>query len=165
MQHASEPFSIRAAGADDLPRLRALLSAAALPVDDLERADVRLWLMEDADGATVGCAGLEGTGPDVLLRSLVVAPARRGRGCAALLVDHAGAAAAESGAARLWALTQTAERWFLAQGWQRTARPDAPAAIRATAQFSGICPASAVLLTRSVPVRHAPERPSMHQGI
>ncbi|WP_404378571.1 arsenic resistance N-acetyltransferase ArsN2 [Caenispirillum salinarum] len=151
--HLPNASPIRAAGPDDLPRLRPLLSDAALPVDDLERADVRLWLMEDTDGTPVACVGLEGTGPHILLRSLVVAPPLRSQGRAAQLVEHACTAAADAGAGVLWALTQTAERWFLAQDWQRAERADAPEPIRATPQFSGLCPASAVLLTRPVPDR------------
>jgi amino-acid N-acetyltransferase len=45
-------------------------------------------------------------------------------------------------------LTTTAESFFAKHGYQRAARESAPAAIRGTREFAGICPASSTFMLR-----------------
>jgi amino-acid N-acetyltransferase len=85
-----------------------------------------------------------------LLRSLVVAPRRRGTGEGAALLKHAEDHARGEGVRTLYLLTNTAESFFAKHGYQRAARESAPAAIRATREFSGICPASSAFMMRQL---------------
>ena len=96
----------------------------------------------------VAVVGLEAQGPAGLLRSLAVAPEWRGRGLADALVRHAEAVAAAQGVQTLFLLTTTAEAFFLQRGYRHADRASAPAFIRATPQFSGLCPATSAFLCK-----------------
>lgn len=137
---------LRAATAADLPAITALLAAEGLPTDDIAAAGVRLWLAEDAGAAGVlGCGGLEDHGEVALVRSLVTAPAARGTGLGARLLARLEAEAAAAGATAAWLLTTGDGAFFVRHGYRTAERAAAPAALRATRQFSSLCPASAHL--------------------
>lgn len=125
------------------------LRAADLPTEDLGRAGQRVFALVDADGPCAWGAW-EGEGPDRLLRSVVVAPSKRGRGLGRTLVRALERAGADDGARRFWLLTTTAADVFEALGYRRVARAEAPAEILAHPQFVGLCPASAACLLRDV---------------
>lgn len=147
--------SLRAVPADRDPergRVRALLEDAGLPVDDLDAAGVSLWLVLDGEGATAGCFGLEGEGGDVLLRSVAVPVARRGTGTGTTLVALAERVARDRGATRLVLLTQTAAPFFAALGYATVDRAGVAGAVRESAQFRTLCPASAACLAKRLGV-------------
>lgn len=83
-----------------------------------------------------------------LLRSLAVAPEFRGHGFARALVTHAEAQAQSQGVETLYLLTNTAESFFYAAGYVLTSRNMAPAVIRQTSQFAGLCPSSSAFLSK-----------------
>ena len=78
---------LRAARATDLPAVIELLETSGLPTGDLTEAMLASFCVADEDGGVVGVAGVEVFGTCALMRSLAVAPARRGRGVAARLVE------------------------------------------------------------------------------
>jgi amino-acid N-acetyltransferase len=84
-----------------------------------------------------------------LLRSLVVAPAHRGRGLGDGLVRRLERAAADWGVERFWLLTTTAKTFFARRGFRVTPRADAPAEIAATHEFKSLCPSTATCMTRA----------------
>ncbi|TVR96499.1 MAG: GNAT family N-acetyltransferase [Rhodospirillales bacterium] len=129
-------------------QLRNALAEAGLPHADIAE-NGRTFFAGEFGGITVGYIGLEVHGKDALLRSLVVVEAERGRGFGSALVGKAIAAAAAEGADRVWVLTTTAAGFLQGRGFTRVAREAAPAAIRATAEFASLCPATAVCLTRT----------------
>lgn len=124
------------------------LRQAGLPVEDLGGAGQRFWRFGGNDGGTLGYAGLEGEGPDVLLRSVTIAPAARGRGHGLALVDAIADEAVTRGVERLWLLTLDAAGFFEKAGFTRVPRATAPPAIAATAEFVSLCPATAVCMAR-----------------
>ena len=78
-------MNVAAAQPADLPAIRALLTANALPSADLTPAHLgSFWIVEDAAGL-VGVVGLEPHGRAALLRSLAVRVDRRGHGIGAAL--------------------------------------------------------------------------------
>nr|WP_298147317.1 arsenic resistance N-acetyltransferase ArsN2 [uncultured Pseudomonas sp.] len=128
---------------------RQLLSACGLPTDDLQQPAPQLRLFGyRRDGQLLGLVGLEMHGPEVLLRSLAVTDAARGQGLGALLLAHAEGHAASQGAHTLYLLTNTAESFFAEHGYGRVERAAAPAAIAATRQFAGLCPAAAAFMRK-----------------
>lgn len=129
--------------------LRAALEAAHLPANDLSLPGRRLFQLADEDGP-IGFVGLEGSGCDLLLRSLVVLPGRKRKGNGGLLVAHAEAFARQAGAERLHLLTTTVADFFRARGYRPAERSAAPAAIAATAQFTSLCPGSATYLVKDI---------------
>jgi len=122
----------------DRTAARELLIAAALPVDDLDDPAVLLHGALEA-GVLLGVVGSQSCGAHALLRSLAVAPAARTRGLGRLLCDHVIAISPRP----LWLLTTTARDYFARAGWVDVARDEVPAEIRATAQFSTLCPSTA----------------------
>lgn len=127
----------------DDPRFAAALAAADLPPCGRNGHCYAL-----ADGGGFGM--IEGEGTDRLLRSVVVPAPQRGTGAGTRLVDLLVEQAAELGAERLWLLTTTAADFFDRMGWATVPRDAAPAAIRASEQFTSLCPSSATLMMREL---------------
>jgi amino-acid N-acetyltransferase len=126
----------------------ALLAAASLPVADLTDAHMEHFFYCGPGHAPTGLVGLEFCGADALLRSLVVAPAQRGKGLGVALVRHAESRARSHGARAIYLLTTTAQTFFERQGYLAAERATAPPAIRATREFADICPASSAFLVK-----------------
>lgn len=125
-----------------------LLAAAQLPTEDLTAGHCEQFFFTGSPSEPTGLVGLELFGNVALLRSLVVAAGRRGTGEGAALLKHAEDHARAEGVLTLYLLTTTAESFFAKHGYQRSARESAPAAIRATREFAGICPASSAFMMR-----------------
>lgn len=140
---------MRAMSSAESPTVRALLVEAALPVDDLDEAEVR-FLVALRDGEVVGAIGLQPFGRAGLLRSLVVRPDARGHGTGARLVDGLERHAHAHGITALVLLTQTDEAFFAARGYRAIARGDAPAAVLESAEFRALCPASATCMEKQL---------------
>jgi len=131
----------------DVPAIAALLREAGLPHEDFAPHVARFLAARDG-ARVVGAVGAEVYGEAALLRSLVVAPEFRRGGLGGRLVDALERAAAARGVTRWWLLTTTAVTFFAQRGFRVAVRDDAPAAIRATAEFRGLCPSVAVCLSR-----------------
>jgi amino-acid N-acetyltransferase len=127
-----------------------LLQQANLPTEDLTAAHCENFFFSGPSSAPSGIVGLELFGEVALLRSLVVAPGRRGTGAGASLLSHAEEQARKRGVRSLYLLTTTAEPFFARHGYARASRETAPPAIRATREFSGICPSSSAFMCRQL---------------
>ena len=134
----------------DLERVRSLLAAAQLPVEDLTAAHCRDFFFTGPAAAPTGLVGLEILGDVALLRSLVVTPAGRNGGAGTALVRHAEEHARARGVRGLYLLTTTAESFFAKRGYHRAPRETAPAAIASTKEFAGICPASSAFMSKQL---------------
>ena len=124
---------------------RSTLEAAGLPTGDLDEGDAHYFAFE-----TGGFGGFVSLGDVVLLRSIVVPAARRRRGLGRVILATLLETARAWGAKEAWLLTTTAEAFFAANGFERVARTDAPAAIATTSQFKDVCPDSAALMRRAL---------------
>jgi N-acetylglutamate synthase-like GNAT family acetyltransferase len=138
----------RAIAATD-PALARLLAAANLPVSDLAEGDATFLVFGRAD-SPVAVGGLARFGSLALLRSIAVDAAARRNGHGSRIVDALLASARDSGIAEVWLLTEKAERFFAVKGFARRNRSDAPAPIAATSQFRELCPAAAIVMSRSL---------------
>ncbi len=125
-----------------------LLSASDLPVADITAQHMRHFFGCGSDSKLDGLVGLELYGEAALLRSLAVASEKRGAGRGSRLVEHAEGYAREKGVTSLYLLTTTAEAFFLRRGYARVPREEAPAAIKSTSEFSGICPTSSAFMVK-----------------
>ncbi|WCT75808.1 arsenic resistance N-acetyltransferase ArsN2 (plasmid) [Sphingomonas naphthae] len=134
---------------EQLAALADALEAASLPTSDLEAPDRQFYRFEDAIGM-VGYGGLEGRGPDRLLRSVVVTTERRGTGLGGILLGQLEHAAADGGATSLYLLTTTAEGFFRRAGYMPVERTRAPEPIANSAEFRSLCPASAAFLFKRI---------------
>jgi N-acetylglutamate synthase-like GNAT family acetyltransferase len=124
-----------------------LLAGADLPTADIAPGAQR-FIGVRVNGQWCGVIGIETMGTVALLRSLAVAPGHRCTGIGARLVIAAEGHARTMHAAEIFLLTRTAAAYFSRRGYERIARDEAPAPIRASSQFTLICPASATLMRK-----------------
>jgi amino-acid N-acetyltransferase len=146
----STPITVLVAAnsAEPLDEIKLLLAACDLPTSDISPSDSMLFFGHHSDGELVGVVGLERYGTVALLRSLAVAPAQRRHGLGKSLVEFAEAYAAKQGIGSLYLLTTTAREFFFRQGYTDTAREGAPSSIKATSQFSGLCPSTSAFMSK-----------------
>ena len=126
------------------------LAEANLPVDDLADPDRVFYRFTQIDGTCIGYGGLELYGQDAFLRSIVVTPGLRNEGLGRNLVTLLLYRAYEQGGRRAWLLTLSAAAFFERLGFKPVTRENAPAAILNTRQARGLCPGTAVLLSRKI---------------
>lgn len=133
---------------EQLVEIKQLLSACELPTSDIASSNSFLFFGCHSDAKLVGVIGLEIYGPAALLRSLAVAPSHRNHGLGRSLVGFAEAQAAPLGVESLYLLTNTAEGYFSKLGYSPASREDAPSSIKATMQYSSLCPASSAFMSK-----------------
>jgi amino-acid N-acetyltransferase len=103
------------------------------------------------DGQTLaGCAALERYGASALLRSVATDTRSRGRGLGQALVRRIPDIAQGEGIRTVILLTTTADKFFPRFGFKVIAREAAPEAVKASAEFQGACPASAITMQLSL---------------
>lgn len=141
------PERVRSCVESDLAAVEDLLCACGLPLEGVSGALPDYFVCEDGP-TLLGVAGLEILGEDALLRSVAVRSASRRRGVAANLIAACEAHAMRRGCVRLYLLTLDAAGYFARLGFEAVPRTHAPEAISATAEFSRLCPGSAVLMRR-----------------
>ncbi len=127
-----------------------ILEASGLPSVDLTAAHMRHFFYAGPESELRGLVGIEIHGADALLRSLVVAAELRSTGLGSALVQRVEAHARVQGVRSMYLLTTTAERFFARRGYARLDRADAPAGIRATREFTDVCPASANFMFKAL---------------
>jgi arsenate reductase len=132
------------------PELADALMATHLLADDLQGPDRAFFRFRLLGGDTVGYGGFERYGADVLLRSIAVEPAERGKGIGRAMALLLMSRAFDQGGRQAYALTTTAGPFFERIGFKVLDRTKAPASILATRQAAGLCPSSAALLARRI---------------
>lgn len=132
---------------------KALLAAAGLPTADLAAEHFAHFIAAGPAHAPEALIGLQPYGEVALLRSLVVSPEARGTGYGGALVTEVEAYAQQLGVRELYLLTNSAETFFSRHGYSRLDRTGVPETIRQTAEFSSLCPASAVCMHKRIEAR------------
>ena len=152
---AERAYRVRPAVATDLTAVEALLVGAGLTVNDLASQFGPQYAVAVApEGTAVGVAGIEvyaevyaaGATRVGLLRSAAVRDDWRGRGVGAALTEDRVAWAHEAELDALDLLTQTAAAYWPRFGFVHVDRATAPAALRASSEWAGACPASATAM-------------------
>jgi amino-acid N-acetyltransferase len=147
-QRESSVSAIEGARPSDLASIRWLLDIQFLPSADITEEALRYFLVYRDQLGVSGVIGLERCGDVALLRSLVVASERMGRGIGKGLVAAAESLAAKLQVRSIYLLTTTAADFFESRGFRRIRREQAPPQIQSTQEFSSLCPASAVLMVK-----------------
>ncbi|HTV79760.1 MAG TPA: arsenic resistance N-acetyltransferase ArsN2 [Steroidobacteraceae bacterium] len=154
---ATPALALRPSNRSDFEAVRALLSDAGLPTEDLASAPgLRFWVGEQGD-LIVGAIGLEPYGAAGLLRSLAVATSYRAHGLGSLLVERLEREAHAAEIQVLVLLTQTAEPFFQRLGYEVIEREYVPEEVKHSAEFASLCPASAVCMTKTLAGRQPTE--------
>jgi amino-acid N-acetyltransferase len=140
--------SVKRAVHADYEAVATLLRDSELPIDGVIASLDQFWVAEH-QGRVVGVAGMERYGDSGLLRSVAVAGEWRGTGIGRTLVDRVLDEGRGAGVREVYLLTTTAEHYFPRLGFACVDRETVPAALRASAEFTGACPASAVVMRRA----------------
>ena len=125
-----------------------MLQAQKLPVTDITE-DTLLYGLQEND-RLIGTAGLDIFEDCALLRSVSVIAGLQGKGYGKTLNQQVERFAKEAGINCMYLVTTTAKDFFERQGYCVIGREDAPAAIKQTEQFSGLCPSSAVVMKKRI---------------
>jgi len=141
----TEPYEIVPADPAHWEAIAGLVTASGLPLDGLE-PHLGSAIVAREPGGIVGCAALELYGHDALLRSVAVAPQRRGAGVGLALTAAAIELARRRGVTAVWLLTETASDFFPRFGFERSTRHAVPAAVRQSVEFTTLCPESATVM-------------------
>ena len=137
------------ASAQDMVAIRALLEHSGLPVSDLEGAQPEFAVICQ-DGQVMAAGALQRFGTTALLRSVVVAPERRGSGLGRAVVSELERLARIAGVSRLILLTETAADFFARHGYRTVERSSAPQDVQACEEFRSLCPSSAICMSKDL---------------
>jgi len=125
-----------------------LLQQHGLPVSDIDD-DKLLYLLVDGD-KIIGTAGLEIFEDCALLRSVSVIKEAQGKGYGKVINEQIEKYTKESGINCLYLLTTTAKDFFDKQGYCVIKREESPETVKQTAEFTSLCPASAVVMKKRI---------------
>jgi amino-acid N-acetyltransferase len=124
---------------------RSLLKSSSLPADDLNFTNhLLIGFYHESD--PVGTGGLEIYGDYALLRSLSVKVGIRGQAFGSTITDHLISQAKKKKLKAIYLLTETAHAFFLKKGFKDVARADVPEEVKASTEFSKVCPTTAVVM-------------------
>lgn len=126
-----------------------LLTEEHLPTADLPFSLDHFFVAAEND-KVIAAIGLEQYADCGLLRSMVVHKAYRNQHIAAKLVKAVEELAKASGISCMYLLTETAALYFEKKGYQKISRSDAPETIRASSEFSSVCPVSATVMKKQL---------------
>lgn len=141
-------LTIQAAQPAQLPALVDLLTRNALLSEDLPTDLANFWLAYDGL-KLIGSIGFEAYGSAALLRSVCVDAVYRNQALARQLYDVAFQEARQQGITDLYLITTTADQYFQRLGFEPVERSTVRAAILQTAQFSSLCPSSAIVMKQT----------------
>ena len=125
-----------------------LLQQHGLPVSDIDD-DKLLYLLMDGE-KIIGTAGLEIFEDCALLRSVSVIKEEQGKGYGKVIIEEIEKYVKESGINCLYLLTTTAKDFFDKQGYCVIKREESPEALKQTAEFTSLCPASAAVMKKRI---------------
>ena len=150
MREQREPGSgkVRPGSPREFGAVKRLLAANELPTAGVPDS-LQNFLVAFDGQKVIGAIGLEVFRDSALLRSAVVDESARGSGLGAQLVEGALAKARVLRVRDVFLLTTTAEKYFPRFGFSVVPRETVPAEMLTSAEFTGACPASAVLMKLS----------------
>ena len=138
-------LEVHPASASDLIEIRALLESSGLPTSDLESARPEFVVIRE-NGRVIAAGALQRFGSSALLRSVIVAPGRRGGGLGQTIVNQLECVARAAQINRLVLLTQTAAEFFARHGYRVIERSTAPEDMQGSEEFRSLCPSSATCM-------------------
>jgi amino-acid N-acetyltransferase len=143
---------LRTATREDRESIRLLLAHNGLPTSDLTSSTPQFIVA--CEGATIlGTGALQRFGSFALLRSVAVAPDRRGRGLGRIIVEDLERIARVAGLRQLILLTETAKPFFEHQGYSVIERHEVPQDVQGSEEFRSLCPASATCMAKALASR------------
>lgn len=142
-------YLVQEAGEKDYDAITSLLQQNKLPVEDLDKSRIHFLLMLDGE-KVAGVIGIEKHNDYGLLRSMATAAAYRNQGIAASLINELEQYAAKQRLKTIYLLTETAEKYFEKKGYSKINRDEVPDVVKASAEFSHLCPSSAIVMKKAI---------------
>ena len=133
----------------DIIAIRALLEDSGLPTSDLQSARPEFAVIRE-DGRVIAAGALQRFGSAALMRSVVVAPDRRGSGLGQAVVTGLERIACAARIRQLVLLTQTSTEFFARQGYRVIERRTAPQDMQGSEEFRSLCPSSATCMAKNL---------------
>ncbi|MGQ0737799.1 MAG: arsenic resistance N-acetyltransferase ArsN2 [Bacteroidota bacterium] len=134
---------------DDIPAIIELLKENKLPVEDIAPGQQLFWMAKAGD-TVAAVIGLEQYGAYGLLRSMATRSSFQNKGMATALVNELFQYAKGAGLKEIYLLTETAEKYFEKKGFRMVRRDEVPEPLKASKEFSHLCPSSAVVMKKTV---------------
>lgn len=126
-----------------LEKLQKFLKQNQLPYTDVKTAGNLFIGYYDEQQQLIGSGGLELYQHHALLRSVAVDKNHRGKALGQQLVNDLVAKAKVLNIHSIFLLTETAHDYFKKKGFMDVSREAVPEAVRNSAEFTSVCPASA----------------------
>ena len=142
-------LTFQAARENDWTQIAQLLRDSDLPLDGAE-IHIGEFLLAYDEQTLVGCAALEHYGNSGLLRSVATDKRFRGLGIGQALVRRVLDIARSERIETVVLLTTTADKFFPRFGFNVIRREEVPEAMKASAEFQGACPDSAITMRLSL---------------
>lgn len=135
--------SVQIKDTSELQALQSFLECNKLPYKDVQLNSTLFLLYHDSAGNIIGSGGLEPYGNAALLRSVAVRESDRGKKLGKQIVEDVLDRARKEKFQSVFLLTETAHGFFLKKGFLDISRDDVPSSIKASSEFSYVCPTSA----------------------
>ncbi|MBK5278271.1 MAG: GNAT family N-acetyltransferase [Bacteroidia bacterium] len=129
-----------------LEKLQVFLRLNKLPADDIKLEGSLYFGYHDEGGDLAGSGGLELYGTTALLRSVAVQEKSRNRTLGNKIVEDIIYKAKSLKIKEIYLLTETAHDYFINKGFQDVSREFIPETIKRSAEFSHVCPTSALAM-------------------
>lgn len=142
------PFLKIAVNENERREAIALLQQHQLPTSDIDR-DKLLYLLYKGV-KVIGTAGLEIFEDCALLRSVSVIKKEQGKGFGRIINAGIEKFVKESGINCLYLITTSAKDFFDKLGYGAIKREDSPLAIKQTAEFTSLCPSTAIVMKKII---------------
>ena len=140
---------IRQTSSKDLDKVISLLKSVSLPSEDIH-LHFNNYLVHEFEGNIIGTIGMEIYGATVLLRSLAVAEEFQKRGLGQKLYLKLLENIQSMGILGIYLLTETAEKFFIKQGFTVISRESVPSQVKQSYEFSNLCPSTAVCMCKEL---------------
>ncbi|HNJ88814.1 MAG TPA: arsenic resistance N-acetyltransferase ArsN2 [Chitinophagales bacterium] len=138
-------MQISKAHSTDFANIHALLKANDLPVEGVNEVQGAYYLLKNGE-KLMAVAGIEGSAPTALLRSVAVDVQMHNRGIGTQFMIDILSLANEQGFRQIYLLTETASKFYERLGFVIEDRSQAPESIRKSSEFETTCPSSATLM-------------------
>jgi amino-acid N-acetyltransferase len=130
----------------EMDELRHFLKLNHLPHSDVKLQDSLYFTYRNHDGKLIGSGGLEFYDASALLRSLAIDESCRGLSLGKQMLHDLLAEAIKAEIKEVYLLTETAQGFFIKNGFQDVPRNEAPALLQASTEFAHVCPSTAKCL-------------------
>ena len=125
----------------------------SLPFEDIH-LHFDNYLVLEIDGNIVGTIGMEVYEEIALLRSLAVSKEFQKKGLGQKLCLKLFEIIKAMGISKIYLLTETAEEFFIRQGFQKISRDSAPLQIQQSYEFTTLCPSTAICMCKRLNEQH-----------